>query len=259
MSRVEVSVVVEYLHARLASYPLDVFPEPPAGEHGRDVDACSARAIRFILGSCISEIESGKWREYIALAALRSTTLMPSPGPVEGDARAQDARLREAETHAPPVATTVGRPAAAVPGEGAGLVVAVARAMLASHKALQADGQAGLMPGSAKWFDLEDALRAADATSRTVAEVLDAVEAVIADGEFDFDDVTTPEKAKASALEVLAHVRDQLAGVANAAVPAPSRLQRLLRDIRAAVTGRGALGDNIVSAIDAELAREARS
>lgn len=33
-----------------AAYPLAVFPEPAPGEHGKSVDACSARAARHIIG-----------------------------------------------------------------------------------------------------------------------------------------------------------------------------------------------------------------
>ena len=34
---------------QLSHYPADVFLEPPPGEHGTTVDACSARALRAIL------------------------------------------------------------------------------------------------------------------------------------------------------------------------------------------------------------------
>lgn len=46
-----------------------------------------------------------------------------------------------------------------------------------------------------------------------VAEVLDAVEAVIQDDEIDLTDIDSPEKAKAAQLELVAHIRDQLASV----------------------------------------------
>lgn len=32
----------------LAAYPADIFIEPPAGQHGQTVDACSARAARHV-------------------------------------------------------------------------------------------------------------------------------------------------------------------------------------------------------------------
>lgn len=47
-------------------------------------------------------------------------------------------------------------------------------------------------------------------SSPIVADVLDAAEAVIEDGEIDFADVTTPEAAKKAQLELIAHLRDQL-------------------------------------------------
>lgn len=37
-------------------YPEGLFPEPPAGEHGGTVDACSARAYRACLKSVYNEI-----------------------------------------------------------------------------------------------------------------------------------------------------------------------------------------------------------
>ncbi len=38
--------LVETIHTWAKAYPESVFPEPPAGEHGQSVDACSARALR---------------------------------------------------------------------------------------------------------------------------------------------------------------------------------------------------------------------
>lgn len=64
-----VDVVVAYLERRAADYPLDMFPDPLPGEHGFSVDACSARAIRTILRSCIKELESGEWRDHLPTPA----------------------------------------------------------------------------------------------------------------------------------------------------------------------------------------------
>ena len=49
--------VIALLEERLGRYPVDVFPEPPPGEHGATVDACSARAIRFVLRSLIDDLK----------------------------------------------------------------------------------------------------------------------------------------------------------------------------------------------------------
>jgi len=38
------------------AYPLDVFPEPPPGEHGDTVDACSARMGRHVIGRLLDVI-----------------------------------------------------------------------------------------------------------------------------------------------------------------------------------------------------------
>lgn len=46
---------------------------------------------------------------------------------------------------------------------------------------------------------------------RELGELLDSVEAVIRDGELDLSDVTSPAKAKDAQLELVAHIRDQLA------------------------------------------------
>lgn len=43
-------------------YPTDIFIEPPPGEHGQTVDACSARAERHasrIIAQAISEAKEG--------------------------------------------------------------------------------------------------------------------------------------------------------------------------------------------------------
>lgn len=37
----------EIIAAHALKYPMDVFTEPPPGEHGKSVDGCSARAIRY--------------------------------------------------------------------------------------------------------------------------------------------------------------------------------------------------------------------
>lgn len=66
MSRlVPLGDIVAYLARRAADYPADIFPDPPRGEHGKTIDACSARAIRTILGSCIKELESGEWIDHV--------------------------------------------------------------------------------------------------------------------------------------------------------------------------------------------------
>lgn len=38
--------LIETIRSWAKAYPISVFPEPPAGEHGQTVDACSARALR---------------------------------------------------------------------------------------------------------------------------------------------------------------------------------------------------------------------
>ena len=38
--------LVEMIRTWSKAYPESVFPEPPGGEHGQTVDACSARALR---------------------------------------------------------------------------------------------------------------------------------------------------------------------------------------------------------------------
>lgn len=65
------------------------------------------------------------------------------------------------------------------------------------------------------WLESRSAKAEGRASShaKTVAEVLDATEAVIRDGEVDLDEVTTPEKAREALLELVAHIRDQLCDV----------------------------------------------
>ena len=41
--------LVETIRTWAKAYPLSVFPEPPDGEHGETVDACSARASRHVI------------------------------------------------------------------------------------------------------------------------------------------------------------------------------------------------------------------
>ena len=41
----------------LDHYPEDVFIEPPPGQHGQTVDACSARAARHVLRGVLEDIE----------------------------------------------------------------------------------------------------------------------------------------------------------------------------------------------------------
>ena len=42
----------------MRAYPADVFMEPPRGEHGQTLDACSARALRGILPNIARDIRS---------------------------------------------------------------------------------------------------------------------------------------------------------------------------------------------------------
>ena len=44
----------EIAYAYLSAYPIDVFIEPPPGQHGQTVDACSARSARHT-ARCIGE------------------------------------------------------------------------------------------------------------------------------------------------------------------------------------------------------------
>lgn len=46
------AVIEEYAEA----YPVDIFPEPSAGQHGQTVDACSARALRGILPRVLRDV-----------------------------------------------------------------------------------------------------------------------------------------------------------------------------------------------------------
>lgn len=47
---------LEIIREARERYPEDQFPEPPPGEHGETVDACSARAYRTCLKSVYNEI-----------------------------------------------------------------------------------------------------------------------------------------------------------------------------------------------------------
>jgi hypothetical protein len=49
---------IAVIGARLDCYPEDVFPEPPPGQHGASVDACSARMARHVLRTLIDELSS---------------------------------------------------------------------------------------------------------------------------------------------------------------------------------------------------------
>lgn len=40
------------------NYPEDVFIEPPKGEHGKTVDACSAAALRRVLPTIANDIDA---------------------------------------------------------------------------------------------------------------------------------------------------------------------------------------------------------
>ena len=54
----------------LDRYPEDIFPPPPAGQHGQTVDACSARAARHVLREVLKDLQAppkaegaeGKWQ-----------------------------------------------------------------------------------------------------------------------------------------------------------------------------------------------------
>ena len=65
----------------------------------------------------------------------------------------------------------------------------------------------------------------ADSTARTIEEVLDAIQATIEGDEIDFDDVTTADKAKTMALEIIGHVRDQLCDVVGKPAPSPGNAE----------------------------------
>ena len=43
-----------------AAYPLDIFPEPPPGEHGETVDACSARMGRHVAERAAEQIRANE-------------------------------------------------------------------------------------------------------------------------------------------------------------------------------------------------------
>ena len=43
-----------------AAYPTDIFPEPPPGEHGKTVDACSARMGRIVARGIAKAIREQK-------------------------------------------------------------------------------------------------------------------------------------------------------------------------------------------------------
>lgn len=49
-------VVLRYLSA----YPIEVFPQAPAGKHGKTVDSCSASALRSVLPSIAEDIQKLK-------------------------------------------------------------------------------------------------------------------------------------------------------------------------------------------------------
>ena len=55
--------IVRYLREVWSRYPEDIWPDPPAGEHGKEVDTCSARSIRWILSKVATEIERGEHRK----------------------------------------------------------------------------------------------------------------------------------------------------------------------------------------------------
>lgn len=46
----------QVVESYLAAYPADVFKQPPAGQHGETVDACSAAALRAVLPSIAEDI-----------------------------------------------------------------------------------------------------------------------------------------------------------------------------------------------------------
>jgi hypothetical protein len=51
-----VNYMVEVLKENLEHYTIDVFPEPPKGEHGKTIDSCSARALRWYIGRLIKDL-----------------------------------------------------------------------------------------------------------------------------------------------------------------------------------------------------------
>lgn len=48
----------QMVETRLEHYPTDIFTAPPPQQHGKTVDACSARAIRAILPSLANQIRA---------------------------------------------------------------------------------------------------------------------------------------------------------------------------------------------------------
>ncbi len=46
------AVLEEYI----AAYPVDIFPQPPYGQHGKTVDACSAAALRAVLPNVLRDL-----------------------------------------------------------------------------------------------------------------------------------------------------------------------------------------------------------
>ncbi len=47
------------IESKMENYPISIFIEPPSGEHGKTVDACSAAAIRSILPVLAEDIRNG--------------------------------------------------------------------------------------------------------------------------------------------------------------------------------------------------------
>lgn len=54
----ERAACAEIVDGFIAAYPERFFPEPPAGQHGRTIDACSARALRGVLPNVAAAIRA---------------------------------------------------------------------------------------------------------------------------------------------------------------------------------------------------------
>ncbi len=63
--RVVIETAAQIVEGFSAFYPTDIFPEPPPGQHGDTVDACSASAIRHVLPAIADRV--------------RSMSILPSP------------------------------------------------------------------------------------------------------------------------------------------------------------------------------------
>ena len=98
-------------------------------------------------------------------------------------------------------------------GDGHQPTCALHRHLLRAMQLWEAEtGEAPPPSEASKSLTYTDGLRKGkERAAREVASVLNATEAVLRDDEVDLEDVTTPAKAKEAQLELVAHVRDQLA------------------------------------------------